>query len=79
MELRISEVLGLPYDQCDFANLVVKVKGKGGKHRLVPISMDVRKVLYRYAAKFSGSGRLMFGTRNNTPVTVRNFAAHAIS
>jgi integrase/recombinase XerD len=71
--LRISEVLGLPYDHCDFDNLVVKVKGKGGKHRLVPISIEVRKVLYKHAVKFSGPGRLMFGTRNNTAVTVRNF------
>jgi site-specific recombinase XerD len=28
---RISEVLGLPFDQCDFDNLVVKVRGKGNK------------------------------------------------
>jgi len=35
--LRISEVLGLMYENCDFENLVVKVRGKGGKHRLVPI------------------------------------------
>jgi integrase/recombinase XerD len=39
----------------------------------VPISTDMRKVLYRYAAKHSGPGRLLFGTRNNTLVTVRNF------
>jgi site-specific recombinase XerD len=33
--LRISELLGLEYENCDFDNLVLKVKGKGGKHRLV--------------------------------------------
>jgi site-specific recombinase XerD len=71
--LRISEVLGLQYDNCDFDNLAVKVRGKGGKHRLVPLSLDMRKVLYRYAAKHSAPNRLMFGTRMNTPVTVRNF------
>ena len=31
---RISEVLGLQHEQCDFDNLVVKVRGKGNKHRL---------------------------------------------
>lgn len=70
---RISEVLGLSFEHCDFENLVVKVRGKGNKHRLVPLSTDMRKVLYRYATKHSGPGRLLFGTRNNTQVTVRNF------
>lgn len=70
---RVSEVLGLCYENADLDNLVVKVRGKGGKHRLVPISSDMRKVLYRYASKHSGPGRLLFGTRNNTRVTTRNF------
>jgi site-specific recombinase XerD len=26
---RISEVLGLPFENCDFENLVIKVRGKG--------------------------------------------------
>jgi integrase/recombinase XerD len=70
---RISELLGLPFEGCDFDNLVVKVRGKGNKHRLVPLSLNMRKVLYRYSVKHSGPGRLLFGTRNNTLVTVRNF------
>src|SRR5215469_13158088 len=36
---RVSEVLGLPFEHCDFDNLVVRVRGKGNKHRLVPLSM----------------------------------------
>ena len=70
---RISEVLGLAFDHCDFDNLVVKVRGKGNKHRLVTLSMEIREVLYRYAMKHSNRGRLLFGTRNNTQLTVRNF------
>jgi site-specific recombinase XerD len=70
---RISEVLGLQFEHVDLDNLVVKVRGKGNKHRLVPLSVDMRKVLYRYASRHSGPGRLLFGTRNNTLVTVRNF------
>lgn len=70
---RISEVLGLLYEHCDFDNLVVKVRGKGNKHRVVPLSMEMRKVLYRYAIKHSARGRLLFGTRYDTQVTVRNF------
>jgi site-specific recombinase XerD len=70
---RISEILDLPFENCDFDNLVIKVRGKGNKHRLVPLSMEMRKTLYRYGTKHSGPGRLLFGTRNNTRVTVRNF------
>jgi site-specific recombinase XerD len=70
---RISEVLALPSESCDFDNLSVKVKGKGGKHRLVPMSNDMRRVLFKYAAKRSGPGRVLFGTRTNSQVSVRNF------
>ena len=45
--LRISEVLGLTGKNVDFENLVIKVKGKGGKERLVPVSLELRKNLYR--------------------------------
>ena len=41
--LRISEALGLQYDHCDFDNLVVKVKGKGGKHRLVLLAITRKR------------------------------------
>jgi len=70
---RVSEVLGLNHESADLDNLVVKVKGKGGKHRLVPLSTDMRRLLYRYAVKYSGAGKLLFGTRNNRRVTTRNF------
>jgi site-specific recombinase XerD len=70
---RISEVLALPYEAVDFDNLAVKVRGKGGKHRLVPLSAEMRKKLFRFAGKRSGPGVLVFGTRRNTLVTVRNF------
>ena len=70
---RISELLGLLFEGCDFDNLVVQVRGKGNKHRLVPLSAEMRKVMYRYSVTHSAPGRLLFGTRNNTLVTVRNF------
>jgi site-specific recombinase XerD len=34
---RISELLELPCEGCDFENLVVKIRGKGNKQRLVPL------------------------------------------
>jgi site-specific recombinase XerD len=68
---RMSEVLGLKPENCDLDNLVVKVKGKGNKHRLVPLSRNMRKVLYRYTIKHPGE--FVFGTRNDTEMSVRNF------
>lgn len=68
--LRISEVLGIKRHDLDFDNLLIKVKGKGNKERLVPMSIELRKSLYRYVREKQG---LVFGTRMGTAVTVRNF------
>jgi integrase/recombinase XerD len=46
--LRISEALGLAWDRVDLDNLVLRVLGKGGKHRVVPFSFECRKLLYRW-------------------------------
>jgi site-specific recombinase XerD len=69
--LRISECLGLLRSDVDFDNLILKVLGKGGKHRLVPFSFELRKVLFRYGSKHEQ--RFMFPTGNGTKMTVRNF------
>jgi site-specific recombinase XerD len=68
--LRLDETLGLTRRDVDFDNLVVKVTGKGNKQRLVPISNEMRRVLYRHSLKVRG--QLLFGTRNDTKVTNRN-------
>src|SRR5215831_8754567 len=44
--LRITEALTLTKEDVDLDNLALKVYGKGGKHRLVPISLELRKVLW---------------------------------
>jgi len=49
--LRIQEALELRREQVDLENLLVKVKGKGEKHRIVPISFELRRVLYRWLGK----------------------------
>jgi site-specific recombinase XerD len=46
----------------DFDNLVIKVRGKGGKHRLVPFSVECRRVLFRYLSR--QEMRLVFATRS---------------
>jgi integrase/recombinase XerD len=49
--LRIQEALELGRERVDLENLMVTVKGKGEKHRIVPISFELRRVLYRWLSK----------------------------
>jgi integrase/recombinase XerC len=49
--LRVNELLTLRRSDVDLDNLLLKVVGKGNKHRLVPISIELRKCLYRYLSK----------------------------
>ena len=69
--LRISEALGLQKADVDFDQLVLRVHGKGGKERLVPMSLELRRMLFRWQQRQSAN--LVFATRNGTKLTVRNF------
>jgi integrase/recombinase XerD len=68
--LRASEVLGLTTGDVDLENFVMKIAGKGGKHRLVPFSAELRKTLYRYMSK--NHMPLVFGTTTRAKVSVCN-------
>lgn len=68
--VRLAEVLGLRKGDADFENLLLRIKGKGNKQRMVPLSFELRKILYRYSLKQKHD--LLFGTRNGTLVTNRN-------
>jgi site-specific recombinase XerD len=68
--MRISELLGLTRQDVDFDNLVLQVHGKGNKQRLVPMSIGLRKVLYRHLAKHQYPR--VFCTRTGTAPSVRN-------
>jgi site-specific recombinase XerD len=69
--LRISEVTGLRYDRVNWDQLVLEVRGKGNKWRAIPFSEPMRRILYRYTKGHQNG--LVFGTRNGTRVSVRNF------
>jgi integrase/recombinase XerD len=52
--LRISEALGLERGNVDLDNLALRVLGKGHKERLVPISLELRKHLFRFLRQTTG-------------------------
>jgi integrase/recombinase XerD len=64
---RIAEVLGLRVRDVDLDNMLVTLDGKGRKQRIVPFSLELRKVLFRYISDFNRKpeSRLM-ATRNET-------------
>ena len=68
--LRVSEALSLRHKDVDLEELAVFVVGKGGKHRLVPISKELRARLFRNVAH--GIEDYLFQTRSGGKVTVRN-------
>jgi len=60
---RISELLKLRKDQVDLEHMLVVLVGKG-KERIVPISFELRKVLYKYLErKEIKYSRLVFPSR----------------
>ncbi len=68
--LRSAEALSLRWEKVDLENLVLTVLGKGGRHRVIPISFECRKVLFRW--KQHKCFELVFSTRNGTSPTQRN-------
>lgn len=45
---RSSEAMALRWSDVDFDNLLLKLHGKGAKDRLVPVSFELRRHLYRW-------------------------------
>jgi len=68
--LRIEEALQLTREQIDMENLLVKVKGKGEKHRIVPMSFELRRVLHRWLSRHKFS--LVFPTLQGRRLYQRN-------
>ena len=59
---RIEELITLERENVDFDNLLLKVRGKGKKERILPISGECRKALFKFVQKHSHS--LVFCTRD---------------
>ena len=68
--VRIEEALGLERKNVDFDNLILRVLGKGNKERLVPMSLELRKHLFRLTSK--SNERFVFHTSSGLKLTYRN-------
>lgn len=68
--LRVAEILNLSREDVDFENFALRVKGKGNKHRTVPISIELRKNLYRHMARHDFP--LVFCTLQGSSLSKRN-------
>jgi integrase/recombinase XerD len=68
--VRINEALTLKRGKVDFDNLLVTVVGKGNKERIVPISLECRRILFRLLQthKFD----LVFCTKQGRPLLYDN-------
>jgi integrase/recombinase XerC len=66
--LRVSELTGLNIGELDFSGGMVRVMGKGGKERIVPVGSRAITAVHEYLAdrgERAGSGPLFLNTRGN--------------
>jgi integrase/recombinase XerD len=68
--LRIEEALTLERERVDLDRLTLTVRGKGSKDRIVPISTECRKALFRLTTK--QAGRYVFTTDSGDRLSYRN-------
>lgn len=68
--LRISEACWLKIDDIDSDRMVIRVRGKGGKRRVVPLSRRLLTILRTYWREKRPRGAYLFpNERNGRPVT----------
>jgi site-specific recombinase XerD len=66
-------VLGLERSNVDLHQLILRVRGKGNRERLVPISLECRARLYRWMkSPVKRLGSLVFCTRTGHRLSARN-------
>jgi integrase/recombinase XerD len=68
--VRANEALSLRRSDVDLDNLLIRVKGKGQKDRVVPMSFELRRILYRWTTKHTFD--LVFPTARGTKQGQRN-------
>ena len=71
--MRLKEVLSLRIGDIDLDNLLVTVRdGKGGKQRVVPISVELRRVLFKYISAHSSVSGLVLCSRDGGSLLQNN-------
>lgn len=74
---RISEALTIRMKAIDFDNLLVTLTGKGDKQRVVPISFELRRQVFRYVSEYKKKPDELllsskFGTKVGRNVALRD-------
>jgi len=67
---RIEELLTISRLDVDLDNLLLKLRGKGDRERIVPFSIELRRILFRYIQ--SHPHQLVFCTRDGGRLMRRN-------
>ncbi len=67
--LRISELLGLDVRDVDFVDEVVRVEGKGRKHRIVPVGGAAMRAIQRYRQEAVVTNGPLFRSVRGTRIT----------
>lgn len=73
--IRIEEALTLTTGKVNLDNLIIKVVGKGNKERIVPISFELRRVLFKllnHKHYRANSYNLVFCSRSGNRLSYRN-------
>jgi integrase/recombinase XerD len=70
--VRVDEALNITPDDVDFHSEVIRIIGKGKKHRVVPMSTMFRQILYRYMNKTAPGQPYVFGTLVGSKLSQRN-------
>jgi len=73
--VRVSELVGMRREDIDLKLAVIKVRGKGDKERIVPISPPTKREIAKYLSKFhrelcSVESAYLFPNHKGGPVTV---------
>lgn len=71
--VRLDEALSLRVSDCSLDDLLMTVTGKGRKQRIIPFSMELRRVLARFMMDFRlRADGFLFGTKIGRKLAARN-------
>lgn len=79
--IRVSELAGMNLSDVDFSRSLIRVKGKGGKHRIVPIGPKALEAIKAYRNQLQRESGVplndngpLFLNKNNGRLTTRSIA-----